>query len=83
MSNKGNTIKGNIAAGGYALARKAIRCLAPLLVLCSLWFAMPAKAQSVTPFDAGKLVNQGDNVKYGSYIVYKIGDGIYQINDPE
>ena len=68
MSNKWNTVKGNIAGGGYDLTRKAMHCFAPFLVLCSVWFAMLEKLQLVTPFDAGKLVNNGDNVKYGSYI---------------
>jgi len=34
------------------------------------------------PFDPSPLVALGDTVKYGSYVVYKIGDGIYKINDP-
>jgi glyoxylase-like metal-dependent hydrolase (beta-lactamase superfamily II) len=82
MSKKGNTIKGKTARGGYAFARKAIHCFAPFMVLCSILFTTPAKAQAVNQFDAGKLVNQGDHVKYGSYIIYKIDEGIYQINDP-
>jgi glyoxylase-like metal-dependent hydrolase (beta-lactamase superfamily II) len=33
-------------------------------------------------FNAAALVKLGDTVKYGSYVVYKVGDGIYKINDP-
>ncbi len=39
-------------------------------------------AQSAPTFNASALAKPGDSVKYGSYVVYKIGDGIYQINDP-
>jgi glyoxylase-like metal-dependent hydrolase (beta-lactamase superfamily II) len=34
------------------------------------------------PFDHSALVNPGDTVRYGSYVIYKIGDGVYMINDP-
>lgn len=51
------------------------------LIVCGL-FTVRAFAQPAPPFDASGLVNPGDNVKYGSYVIYKIGDGIYKINDP-
>ncbi len=51
-------------------------------ILCSLLLTTSAFAQSAASFDASPLVKLGDNVKYGSYIIYKIGQGIYQINDP-
>ena len=41
-----------------------------------------AFAQPLVAFDASKLVKLGDEVKAGSYLVRKIGDGAYQINDP-
>jgi glyoxylase-like metal-dependent hydrolase (beta-lactamase superfamily II) len=41
-----------------------------------------AGAQSVAPFNASKLVNLGDEIKYGSYLVRKIGNAAYQLNDP-
>ena len=53
-----------------------------VLFLCSFLLAAFAFAAEVTPFSASPLVKLGDEVKYGSYIIRKIGDGIYQINDP-
>ena len=38
--------------------------------------------KSENSFDATPLVRPGDNVKYGSYVIYKIGEGVYKINDP-
>ena len=48
----------------------------------AVWFVTTAFAQPLVAFDALKLVKPGDEVKYGSYLVRKIGDGAYQINDP-
>jgi glyoxylase-like metal-dependent hydrolase (beta-lactamase superfamily II) len=53
-----------------------------VLVLCSVLVTASALAQSVAPFKASSLVKLGDNAKYGSYVIYKIGEGIYQLNDP-
>jgi glyoxylase-like metal-dependent hydrolase (beta-lactamase superfamily II) len=44
--------------------------------------AVAANSATALPFDAAALVKVGDNVKFGSYVVYKVGDGIYKINDP-
>lgn len=35
-----------------------------------------------TSFNTSMLDHLGDSVSYGSYIIYKIGDGIFKINDP-
>jgi glyoxylase-like metal-dependent hydrolase (beta-lactamase superfamily II) len=53
-----------------------------VLFLCSVLFTTSAFAQSVVPFNASSLVKLGDEVKYGSYVIRKIGEGIYQFNDP-
>jgi glyoxylase-like metal-dependent hydrolase (beta-lactamase superfamily II) len=53
-----------------------------MVILCSTLLAIPTSAQSVAPFNASSLVKLGDNVKYGSYIITQIGEGIYLINDP-
>ena len=45
-------------------------------------FTAYAFAQAAPAFNAASLIKIGDNVKYGSYVVYKVGDGIYKINDP-
>jgi len=45
-------------------------------------FPTPAIAQPVTPFKPAALIKTGDEVRYGSYLIRKIGDGIFQINDP-
>jgi glyoxylase-like metal-dependent hydrolase (beta-lactamase superfamily II) len=52
-----------------------------VLAFCSLP-APSASAQAVAPFDRSPLVALGNDVKYGSYVVYKIGEGAYKINDP-
>ena len=41
-----------------------------------------AIARPFTQFDPATLINNGDEVRYGSYLIRKIGDGIFQINDP-
>jgi glyoxylase-like metal-dependent hydrolase (beta-lactamase superfamily II) len=53
-----------------------------VIILCGVLLTTSAFAQSVTPFNASPLVKMGDEVKYGSYLIRKIGDGAYQINDP-
>jgi len=52
------------------------------IFLFSGLFATSAIAQSVTPFNAASLINMGDEVRYGSYLIREIGDNIFQINDP-
>ena len=39
-------------------------------------------SQQVTPFNASTLIKPGDEVRYGSYLIQKIGDLVFQINDP-
>lgn len=63
------------------MSRNFIRRATMALMLCVL-FAAYASAQPAPAFNASALVKPGDNVKYGSYVVYKIGDGIFKINDP-
>ena len=58
------------------------RRVVTLAVLCAVLPAISASAQAVAPFDSSHLVALGDAAKYGSYVVYKIGEGIYKINDP-
>jgi glyoxylase-like metal-dependent hydrolase (beta-lactamase superfamily II) len=41
-----------------------------------------AFGQAVPAFNASGLFKPGDTVKYGSYSIIKIGDGIYQLKDP-
>ncbi len=53
-----------------------------ILILSGLLLPCSAFAQNITPFDPSKLVNLGDEVKYGSYLIRKIGDKAFQINDP-
>jgi glyoxylase-like metal-dependent hydrolase (beta-lactamase superfamily II) len=40
-----------------------------------------AFGQTVPAFDASGLVKLGDSVRYGSYSIIKLGDGIYQLKD--
>jgi hypothetical protein len=41
-----------------------------------------AFGQAAPVFNASELVKLGDSVKYGSYWIIKLGDGIYQLKDP-
>jgi glyoxylase-like metal-dependent hydrolase (beta-lactamase superfamily II) len=64
---------------------KIFRLMAVVFVVAAFKSAsLPnsAFAQSVAPFKAVSLVKPGDEVKYGSYLIRKIGDKAYQINDP-
>jgi len=45
-------------------------------------FSTPSIAQPVTPFNPAALIKTGDEVRYGSYLIRKIGDRVFQINDP-
>jgi glyoxylase-like metal-dependent hydrolase (beta-lactamase superfamily II) len=53
-----------------------------LLFLFAVLLVATAFGQPVVPFNASKLAKLGDEVKYGSYLVRKIGDRAYQLNDP-
>ncbi len=52
------------------------------LMFPGLLFMNYACSQQETAFKASTLNQLGDSIKYGSYIIYKIGEGIYKINDP-
>jgi glyoxylase-like metal-dependent hydrolase (beta-lactamase superfamily II) len=57
--------------------RRYLSCAALVLGLAS----SPAFGQAVPAFNSSGLVKLGDVVRYGSYEVIKIGDGIYQLKD--
>ena len=59
----------------------ALRRTAFAFILIALT-AVCALAQTAASFNAAALVHDGDQVKFGSYLVIKVGDGIYKINDP-
>ncbi len=52
------------------------------VLLCSSLLTTSALAQSAAPFSASSLVTPGDEARHGSYVIRKIGDAAYQINDP-
>ena len=56
------------------------RCLLHASIVLSL-AAASAYGQELPTFDASGLVTLGDGVRYGSYEVIRIGDGIYQLKD--
>jgi glyoxylase-like metal-dependent hydrolase (beta-lactamase superfamily II) len=64
------------------MVKKVIAHVMAGLILCGLLLAISAFAEELAPFDASPLIKLGDSVKYGSYVIYKIGEGIYKINDP-
>ena len=47
-----------------------------------VFYTTSAIAQQMTPFNASTLIKPGDEVRYGSYIIRKIGERVFQINDP-
>ena len=63
------------------MLRNTIRRTTAVLVLI-VFFAAYAVAQPAPAFNAAGLGKLGDHVTYGPYRIIKIGDGIYQINDP-
>ena len=65
------------------MSKKAMRRSITTIFLCSLLLVGVALAQEIAPIDASGLVTLGDNVQYGIYTVYKIGEGVYQISDHE
>jgi glyoxylase-like metal-dependent hydrolase (beta-lactamase superfamily II) len=82
MSNKGGDFI-KINGGDYsAIFRSVMPHITAVLILCSVLISSSAFAQKVAPFKAAPLVKLGDEVKYGSYLIRKIGDKAYQINDP-
>ncbi len=56
--------------------------IAAVLLLLSMLFTSSVFAEPVIPFDASSLNKLGDETAYGSYLIRKIGDSAYQINDP-
>jgi glyoxylase-like metal-dependent hydrolase (beta-lactamase superfamily II) len=62
---------------------KSIISVKAVEIFLFCWLFTPfAMAQPVVPFDAAALIKPGDEVSYGSYLIRKIGDSVYQINDP-
>jgi glyoxylase-like metal-dependent hydrolase (beta-lactamase superfamily II) len=53
-----------------------------IILVCLLISGFACTQQPTTGFDPSKLEQLGDSVHYGSYSIYKIGEGIYKINDP-
>jgi glyoxylase-like metal-dependent hydrolase (beta-lactamase superfamily II) len=68
--------------GEKTMVMNVVRRATIIFTLCSMLLAICAFAESAPSFNASPLVKLGDNVKYGSYLIFKIGEGIYQLNDP-
>jgi glyoxylase-like metal-dependent hydrolase (beta-lactamase superfamily II) len=60
--------------------KSLVRAIALLLTICGL--LTPELTRAAPSFNARALAKIGDSVKYGSYVVYKVGDGVFKINDP-
>lgn len=53
------------------------------ILICIVITNFACTQQAITTgFDPSKLILPGDNVHYGSYFIYKIGNEICTINDP-
>lgn len=66
----------------YVIVKQVMVFIMAVSILSGTALSFTVQAQTVTPFKSSSLVRQGDEVRYGSYIIRKIGDGIYQFNDP-
>jgi hypothetical protein len=64
------------------MGEKVLQGIMTSLILVGVLFTGTINAQTVAPFKASSLVKPGDEIKYGSYLIRKIGDKAYQINDP-
>ena len=63
------------------MSRSLVPRVVASLFVCTALPATPALAEGAATFDASPLVAVGDTVRYGSYTVKKIGEGIYQLDD--
>ncbi len=59
-----------------------VNTMAVLFVSGMLLSMVSCTQKSDTSFDTSALVKPGDNVEYGSYVIYEIGNEIYKISDP-
>ena len=83
MSAKRNFVKED--GQDISLKKNGIMSLLSHLILLVfiLISSFACTQQAITVgFDPSKLKQLGDSVHYGSYIIYKIGEDIYKINDP-
>jgi len=68
--------------GISSMIKGASGFIAGIVLFCMLVSSFEyTQASTTSEFDSSKLIKLGDSVNYGSYIVYKIGDGIYKICD--
>ena len=82
MSNKERDFIKTNGEGASSMVKNVISRFMSIFILYSILLITTAFGQSVTPFNASQLVKPGDEIKYGSYLIRKIGDKAYQINDP-
>jgi len=53
-----------------------------IILVCIILSSHACTEPAISGFDPSRLKQLGDSVHYGSYIIYKIGEDIYKINDP-
>jgi glyoxylase-like metal-dependent hydrolase (beta-lactamase superfamily II) len=83
MPNKSKNLNAIIGGRPACHTRRAlIKHFLFALISFSLLLTTTACKKTAPSLNGVSLTNLGDNVKYGSYIIYKIGEGIYKINDP-
>jgi glyoxylase-like metal-dependent hydrolase (beta-lactamase superfamily II) len=63
------------------MSRSMVPRVMASLFVCTLLPITFAHAEAAASFDASTLVTVGDTVRYGSYTIKKIGEGIYQLDD--
>jgi glyoxylase-like metal-dependent hydrolase (beta-lactamase superfamily II) len=82
MYNKRTNFIKTIGRNAFAMGKNVLQRILVALIMCSVLFTTSAIAQTAAPFKAKSLVKLGDEIRYGSYLIRKIGDKAYQINDP-
>ena len=72
---------GRVGSGGNKLVLSDLLKIVILVTMVISGFACTRKDVS-SGFDPSRLKQLGDSIRFGSYIVYKIGDRVYKICDP-
>jgi len=81
MSGKEKNTNKKIAGNASSLFKRVLPHFITVAILCGI-NSPSAFSQQATSFKATSLVKPGEELKYGSYLIRKIGDNAYQINDP-
>lgn len=82
MSNLKTDLFTSLDNEGSIKALRSITSIITMLIFTSLLIIGTGCVRPEKVFDVSGLIKPGDNVTFGSYVIYKIDEGIYKINDP-